>query len=220
MFLTAHSGSDGTPENSRLFIEIMSELSVPAVEVDVRKKDGMLYLSHDPVDNIGECLTLREAFQLIAESPSLWVNCDLKEAQLEDEVVALAEHYHIKERLILSGTVELSALPSTFNKQNLYYNPENWIADFYTSWPLNEEKLNELIIYCKEKGIKVLNIHYKLATESLVKRLNTESIGLSVWTVNDYQTIQYFKSNHVHNVTSKAACGYMYDEKKRRMRVD
>lgn len=220
MLLTAHSGSDGTPDNSRLFIEIMSELSISCIEVDVRKKENVLYLSHDSLETIDDCLTLTEAFQIIAEKPELSINCDLKESGLEKAVINLAEQFLIEDKVILSGSVNIETIPPSFSRENVFYNPENYIQTFYNEIPLNKNKLLVLINYCKHHYIKVINVHYKMATEHVINLLNQENIRLSVWTVNEFEMIDFFEANNLYNVTSKEACGYLYHKKKRRALSD
>lgn len=48
--ITAHSGCDGTPDNSLEFVRHALQTNADALEVDVRKtKDGILAISHDAI---------------------------------------------------------------------------------------------------------------------------------------------------------------------------
>ena len=52
--ITAHSGCDGTPENSLEFLRTALQSEADAVEVDVRKNgEGKLILSHDETQEGG-----------------------------------------------------------------------------------------------------------------------------------------------------------------------
>ena len=102
--ITAHSGSDGTPDNSMEFVNYALGCGVEALEVDVRRRgDSSFFLSHDTA--AGACPTLREVFSLLRSS-HMKINCDLKEADMELGVLALAKEYGIENRLLLSGSVK------------------------------------------------------------------------------------------------------------------
>ena len=76
--ITAHSGSDGTPDNSLACVRYALSTAADAFEVDVRRlSDGTLALGHDAADHTAP--TLREVFTLAAAKPGVRVNCDLKE---------------------------------------------------------------------------------------------------------------------------------------------
>lgn len=57
--ITAHSGSDGTPDNSLACVRYAISTAADAFEVDVRRlADGTLALGHDAADHTAP--TLRE----------------------------------------------------------------------------------------------------------------------------------------------------------------
>ena len=67
--ITAHSGCEGTSDDSIASIETGIALGADCVEVDVRTgKDGSLQLSHDEIGDKTGLITLREAFALVRES--------------------------------------------------------------------------------------------------------------------------------------------------------
>ena len=80
--ITAHSGSDGTPDNSLACVRYALSTAADAFEVDVRRlADGTLALGHDAADHTAP--TLREVLALAAAKPGVRINCDLKERGLE-----------------------------------------------------------------------------------------------------------------------------------------
>lgn len=86
--ITAHSGSDGTPDNSLACVRYAISTAADAFEVDVRRlADGTLALGHDAADHTAP--TLREVLALAAAKPGVRINCDLKERGLEPAVAAL-----------------------------------------------------------------------------------------------------------------------------------
>lgn len=220
MLLTAHSGSDGTPENSLLFIESMLAYGVSCIEVDVRKKDAILYLNHDPIDKIDAHLTLDEAFASVSKSSHTAINCDLKEDGLEEEVMQYAEKYDLVDRLILSGTVSIQKIKEPFKKDHVFFNPENILPDFYTHFTLDEAYLKPLVTYCQDNHIAVINVNYRIVTEEFIRIMHREGIKISVWTVNKFEKIDQFKKWKIHNTTTREACAYMTHKNMRRSRVD
>ena len=83
---TAHSGADGTPDNSLQFIRYALGTQADALEIDIRRNPctGELALGHDSVDE--QPLTLREVFVQASGHPVMKINCDLKEPALERQV--------------------------------------------------------------------------------------------------------------------------------------
>lgn len=66
--ITAHSGCDGTEDNSLEFVTYALRSEAGCLEVDVRKgQDGDLILSHD--DNGGEGVFLRNVFERMVICP-------------------------------------------------------------------------------------------------------------------------------------------------------
>lgn len=211
MMLTAHSGSDGTPDNSRQFIKEMLLAGIACVEVDVRRSQtGKLYLSHDKTFWSEAMLSLDNAFQILKTDSDALMNCDLKEPNLEQSVLALATQHNIQDRIILSGAVNLAHLPDPMYLKQVYYNAESIIPHLYLNWEMTKSQIDEIIQTCHTKGIETININYRLATNGVINRFHQEGLNLSVWTVNDFAEINRFRSADVKNVTTKYAISYLY----------
>ena len=107
VLITAHSGCDGTPDNSLEFVRHALQTNADALEVDVRKtENGGLAISHDPIAADQDAPTLQAVFSLVAPTEKK-INCDLKEPDLEEAVIGLAREQGLLQRLIFSGTVSL-----------------------------------------------------------------------------------------------------------------
>ena len=146
--ITAHSGCDGTEDNSLEFVTYALRSEAGCLEVDVRKgQDGDLILSHD--DNGGEGVFLRNVFERMAQVPEKMINCDLKERDLEIPVYRMACHFHMEERLIYSGEVDpvhLEENKKNFEKARIFLNIENLYPDIYKEEEQDRErKLKEAI---------------------------------------------------------------------------
>lgn len=211
MMLTAHSGSDGTPDNSRQFIKEMLQAGIACVEVDVRRsQEGSLYLSHDKTLWAEAMLSLDNAFQILKTDSEAFMNCDLKEQNLEQAVITLATEHNLQDRIILSGAVNLDNLPDQTYLKQVYYNAESIIPHLYLNWEMTKAQINEVVQFCHEKGLETININYRLATNGVINRFHQEGLSLSVWTVNEFAEINRFRSANIKNVTTKYAISYLY----------
>ena len=103
--ITAHSGADGTKENSLEFVKYAMQTGADALEVDVRMgENGILILSHDKTDE--DAARLADVFRMMRERPQMRINCDLKEYGLEMAVRQLALISGLKiDQILYSGSV-------------------------------------------------------------------------------------------------------------------
>lgn len=123
--LTAHSGCDGTNDNSMEFVSYALELAVDAIEVDVRREGGgKLVLSHDdgPAD-----AALLDVLLAMKAHPDKKLNCDMKQANLETDVWRLAKKTGTDGQILFSGTVSADAAieePDIFKHAGWFVNIE------------------------------------------------------------------------------------------------
>ena len=207
--ITAHSGADGTPDNSLDFVRYALTLPVDALEVDVRRRaDGSLALGHDSTGS--DAPSLRQVFDLVAAHPSVKVNCDLKEPGLERDVCQLAQQCGLAGRLIFSGTVCVDALhnlPEASAPVEVYLNLEEYVPDLYNSYrdiPDFELKAAETICgICTAHGIHAVNMNQSLVTRRFRDRLAQAGLGVSAWTVDWPDEMRWFFSRGVHNLTTR-----------------
>jgi glycerophosphoryl diester phosphodiesterase len=135
--ITAHSGCDGTPDDSLESIEAGIRYGADAVEVDVRfNKKGVLILSHDedPEKEYRDHPSLAEAFDLIARDGGIGVNCDIKELDTIRAILELGGEKGISpERLILTGSVtplSLEENPAILERSSVWINIEEPLRHF------------------------------------------------------------------------------------------
>lgn len=207
--ITAHSGSDGTPDNTLECVQYALSTNADAFEVDVRRlSDGTLGLGHDAADHTAP--TLREVFTLAAAKPGVRVNCDLKERGLEPDVAALAAECGMAGRIIFSGSVDVNifaAHPELHDCAEVYLNIEEYVPDLYLNYrniPDFELTAAETIIkVCREHGISTVNMNQVLITRRFVRTLHENGIALSAWTVNEELFLDWFLGEHVRNITTR-----------------
>ena len=62
----------------------------------------------------------------------------------------------------------------------------------------------EIIDICKKYGIRVVNSNYKVLTERFIKMLRDNGIGVSAWTVNEYEDAARLISLEAENLTTRS----------------
>ena len=202
--ITAHSGCDDTVQNSLEYVKHAVSTKADAVEIDVRKlPDGQMVLTHNESDS-DSLVSLKTAFEIILASGKM-VNCDLKEYNLEDDVLAVAKEVGLStDKLVLSGSV---TNPSEHVKKypmlKAYINAEEVLPGFYD----NLEK-DKLIVSCLAYGFDVLNINYKVLDDEFINKCNKAGLKISAWTINDVSIIDNYFDKGLFNITTNRITEY------------
>lgn len=226
--ITAHSGCDGTEDNSMESVLKGIRLGADAVEVDVRRHGRGLFLSHDPLTEGKEYVPLYRVFDRIRHS-ELAVNCDLKEPGCLYPVLELAEEKGLeKEQLILSGSVSCDLLaqdPEIGRRATVYLNLEEILkylfvrqsTDFRNlmSNPWNElEKIapvlqshetGRIVRIARDCGTDVINLPWKLLDPEKVRDWQEAGAKLSVWTINEESILRKYLDADVYGITTRNA---------------
>ncbi len=210
MKITAHSGCDDTPMNSRAYLEHAVQIPVDALEIDIRRAaDGTLILTHDAADD-GSQLLLEDAFAIIAPS-GLSVNCDLKEYRLEKDVLTLARAAGIaKERILFSGSVwtyEAGEWPNYLDPTQIYLNIEELDHHIYDPLEKGElpeqQNLEKAVQLCVETGCKVINVNFRICTPAFMACCAEHGIGVSEWTPSTEEDLKKAVVFGPVNITSR-----------------
>lgn len=207
--ITAHSGCDGFEDNSLSYVRYALASGADCLEVDVRRgADGKLMLGHDAAD--AALPSLEEVFTLLAETPRMGINCDLKEPGLEEAVCALAEPKGLNRRVLLTGTVDMrrwAARPELHAIAALWANIEELLPDFGKAQlkdpACREQAAEEAVRLCRELGISTVNSWYGLADEAFLERFRRAGIALSLWTVNEEEELRRFLCAGVKSITTR-----------------
>ena len=208
--ITAHTGADKLPDNSLEFVRYAAASAADAFEIDIRKKpDGELVLAHD-LDG-REVPTLREAFEIAKSNPRIKINCDLKNGGLELDVLEIVREFGFEGRIIYSGSVGVDVLrehPEIQEAVEIYLNLEAYVKDLYDKFrdisDFDVTAAEEIIDICKKYGIRVVNSNYKVLTERFIKTLRDNGIGVSAWTVNEYEDAARLISLEAENLTTRS----------------
>ncbi len=215
--ITAHSGCEGTPRNSLESVFLAIQYGADSIEVDVRiDETGVLRVSHDRKATQYEydrCRTLREFFETVAQT-SLRVNCDMKEAELVHEVIAMAKEYGLgRDRLMFTGAVspeQLAREPGLRNDAMIVMNIEEIFKFLYlqetpqfptsefnalmnTPWTytrpwmenITAERIRKVTALARVVGADAVNIPRWNLPDELFEIFAREEMPLSIWTVDD-----------------------------------
>lgn len=208
--ITAHSGCDGTKNNSLEFIRHALDTEADCLEVDVRKNHlGELVLSHDESEE--DCVKLQDALALLRERPGKMINCDLKHEGLELPVYRLAAQLQMADRLIYSGTVSTELLREKEDKlpeAGIYLNIESIYPGIYdetedrTVRALELDQLDQALEEAKRCHGAVINMEYTLVTDEVLECLSKHGLGCSAWTVDEDPEIRRLLGKGIANVTT------------------
>ncbi len=178
--LTAHTGCEGTKDNSLDAITLGWGTGADIVEIDLNfNSDGVAVLSHN--EPKGNEPTLDEAFTLVSGYNGLRVNVDVKNTLDLKQVVELADKHGITDRIFFTGiSEEFVEAVRTQTPDVLYYYNKN-IAKAKKE---DISYINSLIEEVKNAGAAGLNIHHKSCSEAMVEEFHKAGLQVSLWTVN------------------------------------
>ena len=215
IMITAHSGCEGTPDNSIASIERGIALGADCVEIDIRlDAQGKLWLTHDLPALFSGFAPMEDAFALIRKK-GIAVNCDLKEYGALIPTLELAEKYGIgADRLIFSGSVDTALLekePEITRRSKVFLNSEELVRDLtkgdlpdrvgqtaflLANAALAAERLHAL-------GAAALNAPFKFTPDELIAKMRARNVALSLWTLNEEAALREFMTKDLLNITTR-----------------
>jgi len=196
--ITAHSGCEGTPDNSIEHIQAAIASGTEMLEIDIRKYDGVLYLTHDESADLGSCATLARCFELVAPHDGLCINCDVKTFGLTADVCRLARQYGMEDRIVFTGSVaedELAALKGS-------------AADWWLSLWRSDHEAEDLSAACAAYAAmddlyRIINLDGRMVNDTLLAETESKGYALSVWTINREEDIRNAMTAGVANITTR-----------------
>ena len=195
--ITAHSGCEGTPPNSREHILAAIASGAEMLEVDIREKNGLLYLSHDEGVDPAACVSFEELLDLISPVPALRVNCDVKTDGLIEPVMVAATAKGQGRRILFTGQCNHQGdLISSLG------------ADLWISmWPGkdNETAVRETADACTAVD-PILNVAYPMISDANYAYLRDKGMNFSAWTVDDEGNLRRFLAMGITNITTRKPC--------------
>lgn len=175
--ITAHSGAEGTKDNTLESIRTLLDCGADAIEVDVHMRGGVLLLNHDVPEDGVEYPSLEDCFLIVREREGLKVNIDLKQVGIVRAVYELAKKCGMEERILFTGSE---------NDEDLRFIRENNLEIWYN----DPEQATPGAPYC---------FHYGRVSDEML----AASRAYAVWTVDDPVQIARFLEAGVTNVTTR-----------------
>ena len=181
MIITAHGGAMGTGRNSQKYFERTADYRADALEIDVRSRGDLLYISHLPALFPGKCIPLARAFDMVAES-GLMVNCDIKERRLVKRVLDLAKSAGIADKVYFTGAVTLED-SDDIDAGAVWLNAFNFSEVGVT--PASAARIKVMIGATGNPAYRGINIDKRRATDEFMRAAAAAGLGVSVYTVDD-----------------------------------
>lgn len=230
IFVTAHSGCEGTKSNSMDSIKAGVQSGADYIEVDVLPtQDGVAVLSHDdefkgvPIsqtlykDLQGHLVTLKDALDYVMKAGKK-MNIDVKDVRSVDSFASYIEEKGYEDRIVLSGcrdtdivylTNHYPNLPKLYNifcllESDLMSTSDHEIRHklFDDGYKLEQEKRDHILKMMKTHQIQGINIHFKQLDDSREKWATENNIPVYVWTVDAEQDIQSVLKRDITSITT------------------
>lgn len=195
---TAHTGCNGTEDNSLESIEVAVEHGAHIVEFDIYYNGTEFVLSHDAPKG-GE-VTLREAFLKLKEYDGLRANVDVKDTTEIGKVQTLAEELEVLDRIFFTGVtiVDVGTVSENCPDIPYYLNMEVIKPD-----ENYDNYLKAIIKKVKDYGAIGINFNKNAATAELVEAFHAEGLLVSIWTVSNELEIYEILSYRPDNITTR-----------------
>lgn len=195
---TAHTGCNGTKDNSLESIEKAVEFGADIVEFDIYYNGTEFVLSHDAP--VGGEVTLREAFLKLKEYDGLRANVDVKDTTEIGQVQTLAAETGVLDRIFFTGitTVDVNAVSVNCPDIPYYLNVE-----LIKPEENYDNYLKAIIKKVKDYGAIGINFNKNAATAELVEAFHAEGLLVSIWTVNNELEIYEILSYRPDNITTR-----------------
>lgn len=199
--VTAHSGCEGTPDNSMEYIRKGVEINAQILEVDVTfRADGTPVLIHKEQAEADEGLLFDEAVRYISEnSDTVRLNLDLKSTANLPEVVRILDQYGMRERCFYTG-VNADFVEAVRADGELPY----YLNTTITRWKKHSPKeLNAALERVKKSGAIGINCSLKYASKEMVELFRENGLLVSYWTANSKKEMIKLLNIAPDNITTR-----------------
>lgn len=197
--ITAHSGCEGTPDNSIEHIRTALSCGAEMFEIDVHEHGGVLYLTHNRLEDYTGCPTLAQCFELAAAHPTMCINCDVKTFGLTAPVIELAKQYGMESRILFTGSVAPDERPL------LNASLSDWWLSLWCSDHEEEDLANACRTYRELDNLyRIINLDQKMVNDRVVRTMKETGHTLSVWTVNTEEGLRrIMNTGAAANITTR-----------------
>ncbi|MBQ7005794.1 MAG: glycerophosphodiester phosphodiesterase [Clostridia bacterium] len=197
--ITAHTGCEGTEDNTLESIRAGASAGADIVEIDLQfLTDGTPVLCHNEPKG-KNYPTLDSAFELLKGLP-VKMNVDVKSVANISEVKRLAEKYGVLDRIFFTGVEE--------EKVKVVKNGAPDIAYFLNvgvdkKKNTDKEYLDSLVKKVKDCGAVGINMNHKGCSKALVEAFRKEGRLVSLWTANSKKIMGRCLYYEPDNITTR-----------------
>ena len=197
--VTAHTGCEGTADNSLEAIKKGYESGADIVEFDVHfNSEGEPVLAHDYAAD--DSVKLKDAFMLVAECDGLRVNVDCKTVDNLKAIVETAEECGVKDRIFYTGIQVKDVKTVKADTPEIKYYLNTKIDKIRKN---DEHYIRSLVTLTKAVDALGLNIHFSEASEKMIKIFHQEGLEVSLWTVNKELDMHKVLAMGCDNITTR-----------------
>ncbi len=197
--VTAHTGCEGTKDNSLEAIKKGYDSGADIVEFDVHfNSQGEPVLAHDYAAD--DSVKLKDAFDLIAKCDGLRVNVDCKTVDNLKAIVNTAEECGVKDRIFYTGIEEKDVETVKCDTPEVSYYLNKKIKILKKN---NKKYIRSLVDDVRKLGALGLNISYKTVSQKMVQIFHEEGLEVSVWTVNSESAMHKILPLDCDNITTR-----------------
>jgi glycerophosphoryl diester phosphodiesterase len=199
--VTAHSGCEGTPDNSMEFVRKGLEINAQVLEVDVTfRADGTPVLIHKEQADADEGLLFDEVIKYISEnSDTVRLNLDLKSTANLSGIVEILDRYGMRERCFYTG-VNADFVEAVRADGELPY----YLNTPITRWKKHSPKeLNAALERVKKSGAIGINCSLKYASKEMVELFRENGLLVSYWTANSKKEMIKLLNIAPDNITTR-----------------
>lgn len=199
--VTAHTGCEGSPDNSIESIQRAISLGVPVIENDLTlRNDGTPVFMHAESAGDGGLPFAEAQYYIAANSSTVLQNLDLKVFENLDEIQGIVKKAGLIGRCFFTGVEKDNA--ARVKK----YAPE---IPYYLNMKLNILKLRDkkyierAAAEIKRAGAVGINCKYTYLSNTLVEVMHEQGLSVSVWTVDKKPLMLYILSLAPDNITTR-----------------
>ncbi len=200
--VTAHTGCEGTDDNSLESIRAGAAAGADIVEIDLHfLPDGTPVLKHDePKASEAESLpTLESAFELLS-TLDVKMNVDVKSIANIPAVADLAKKYGVTDKIFFTGVEEKDVSAIKSGAPDIPY---------YLNVSVDKKKntdpvyLDSLVNKVKSCGAIGINMNFKGCSKELIESFRTEGLPVSLWTAKTEAQMYRCLALEPDNITTR-----------------
>ena len=200
--VTAHSGCEGTADNSFEFLKKCIDIGASVAEIDVTfRRDGTPVIVHKEVAENDEGILFDEVMKILSENTDkMCFNLDLKAFSHIGAVIDIIEKYSLKERCFFTGVrPEQVEILKAQSKEIPYY-----LNKSFSPFKKHSKRFLKLLAdEVKQSGAVGINLNYRFASREMVELFRKNGLLTSFWTANTEKAMKKLLYLAPDNITTR-----------------